>query len=74
MIYYVGSDIFKYKQDFYIISNIGKVIVENSSSENNKKLFLSPSKKVYVLLINYYITLLLYCKSDIYTTLFSQLI
>ena len=39
MIYYVGIDISKYKHDFCIISNTGKVIVENSSFENNKKGF-----------------------------------
>ena len=36
MIYYIGIDISKYKHDFCIISNIGKVIVEN-----NKKGFQS---------------------------------
>lgn len=39
MIYYVGIDISKYKHDFCIVSNIGEVIVENSSFENNKKGF-----------------------------------
>ena len=39
MIYYVGIDISKYKHDFCIISNIGNIIVENSSFENNKKGF-----------------------------------
>ena len=39
--YYVGIDISKYKHDFCIISNTGKVIVENSSFENNKKGFQS---------------------------------
>lgn len=36
MIYYVGIDISKYKHDFCIISNAGKLIVENSSFQNNK--------------------------------------
>ena len=36
MIYYIGIDISKYKHDFCIISNTGKVIVEN-----NKKGFQS---------------------------------
>lgn len=39
MIYYVGIDISKYKHDFCIISDIGEVIVENSSFDNNKKGF-----------------------------------
>ena len=39
MIYYIGIDISKYKHDFCIISNTGKVIVENYSFENNKKGF-----------------------------------
>lgn len=39
MIYYIGIDISKYKHDFCIIENTGKVIVENSSFENNKKGF-----------------------------------
>ena len=39
MLYYVGIDISKYKHDFCIISNTGKVIVENYSFENNKKGF-----------------------------------
>ncbi len=36
MIYYIGIDISKYKHDFCIISNAGKLIVENSSFQNNK--------------------------------------
>ena len=36
MIYYVGIDISKYKHDFYIISNAGELILENSSFKNNK--------------------------------------
>lgn len=36
MIYFVGIDISKYKHDFCIISNAGKLIVENSSFQNNK--------------------------------------
>ena len=39
MLYYIGIDISKYKHDFCIISNTGKVIVENYSFENNKKGF-----------------------------------
>ena len=39
MIYYVGIDISKYKQNFYIITNTGEIFVENSSFENNKKGF-----------------------------------
>ena len=41
MIYYVGIDISKFKHDFCIISNVGEVIVENFSFENNKKGFQS---------------------------------
>ena len=36
MIYYVGIDISKYKHDFCIISNVGELIVENESFQNNK--------------------------------------
>ena len=36
MIYYVGIDISKYKHDFCIISNVGELIVENLSFQNNK--------------------------------------
>ena len=35
MIYYVGIDISKYKHDFCIISNAGKLIVENLSFKND---------------------------------------
>ena len=41
MIYFIGIDISKYKHDFCIISNVGEVIVENSSFDNNKKGFQS---------------------------------
>ena len=37
MIYYISIDISKYKYGFCIITNTNKVIVENSSFENNKK-------------------------------------
>ena len=36
---YVGIDISKFKHDFCIISNVGELIVENLSFENNKKGF-----------------------------------
>ena len=36
---YVGIDISKYKHDCFIMSNLGEIIVENLSFENNKKGF-----------------------------------
>ncbi len=34
---YVGIDISKYKHDCFICNDLGEIIVENLSFENNKK-------------------------------------